>query len=284
MDWASSEWMPWYKPDTAGWLELSLAARGAMAEVARKLDKSGQLHLGRRGLRALATLLRLKWDGELEPAVIELIADGRLTWDLQSGILSDPEFEQRRRPSSTERMRELRSRSKSRHGDAGDVTSRAVTQIRSDQIRSDQKIPLPPSETTDDPPEVTKVRTRKALRQKLDGIPLPDDWALTDKLLAWAKSQGVIEHDARAAGERFRRHWLTSAQPNALKRNWDQAYRSWVDGDIERGKIVAASPVAQREADPPPPTPEQLEMRRKTSELVAEAAATMRARFAGGEP
>lgn len=253
MDWANSEWLPWYRPDTAGWLELSLAARGAMAEVARKLDKRGELHLGRRGLPALATLLRVKWDEELAPAMSELLTDGRLAWNSDDGILSDPDYEKRRRPTSTERVRAFRER-------VGNVGNVSVTQNRIDQNRSDQS---------------GRERARGP-RMRLAGTALPDDWAITPGLLSWAKGKGVAESESTAAADRFARHWHTSTKDNALKRNWDKAFQAWVTKDIDDGKITPVSTVAPTVAAAP--TAEQLDRRARGRQMAADAIAQMDAR------
>lgn len=121
-DYEHDEWIPWYVEDTPGWLELSLGARGAMAEIARKLNRGGELRL-RRGLSSLAVLLRLRWEGELEGAVAELIAAGKVRWDGSTFTLSDPEYLARKRRSSADRMRDHRARSKRDASDGGDVTS-----------------------------------------------------------------------------------------------------------------------------------------------------------------
>lgn len=119
-DYEHEKWVPWYVADTATWLELSLAARGAMAEIVRKLNGDGKITL-RRGLSSLASLLRLRWEGELEPAIAELIAAGKVVWDGSLFTLSDPGFESRKRRTSADRMRDLRARRKE-HCDGGDVT------------------------------------------------------------------------------------------------------------------------------------------------------------------
>ncbi len=118
-DYEHDEWLPWYKEDTEGWLRLTLAARGAMAEIARKLNRRGEIHL-RRGLSSLAFLLRLRWEGELEPAIAELVFAGKVTWDGARFTLSDPDFEARRRRSSADRMASKRARDKDK------VTARAT--------------------------------------------------------------------------------------------------------------------------------------------------------------
>lgn len=102
------DFIPWLRRDTANWLRLSLAARGAMAEVARKLNRKGELRLGG-GLEDLAFLLRIEWD-TLRPALEELIAAKRLEWDPTKWLLRDPDYEKHRRPTSTERVREWRKR------------------------------------------------------------------------------------------------------------------------------------------------------------------------------
>jgi hypothetical protein len=103
------KWIPWYVEDTPGWLELSLAARGAMEGIARKLnDKTGRLTL-RRGLPSLALLLHVSW-AELEPALAELVASGKLEWDGAAFQLIDPEYVERRRHSSADRMAAKRAR------------------------------------------------------------------------------------------------------------------------------------------------------------------------------
>jgi hypothetical protein len=259
MDWANSEWMPWYKPDTAGWLELSLGARGAMAEVARKLDKRGELHLGRRGLPSLATLLRVQWSGELEPAITELIKDDRLAWDHERGVLSDPEFLSRLRPTSTARVLAHRERSRN----AGNVTPVSVTQRRVDERRVDESR------------SEKKEREPRARKPTLAGTPLPEDWTLSPALLAWAKGKGVTEHDVRTTAERFVRHWHTSTKDNAIKRSWDKAFQSWLDKDIADGKVVAGMLWPTASVPVVALTPEQIERRERGRAMTAAAIAEM---------
>ncbi len=109
-------YLPWYRRPTPTWLELSVAARGVLVSVAMELnDATGAMAL-RRGLSSLSTLLRIPW-ADLEPALTELLKVGKLAWDTETQTLSDPEYGDRRRPTSKERMRKKRER------DASDVTS-----------------------------------------------------------------------------------------------------------------------------------------------------------------
>ena len=90
MKYDDENWIKIYTRDSAGWLALSWQARGVSLELARKLPKgTGELSLGRRGLEALGALLRAPWS-EIEPAVRELIADGRLIYDDTAQVIRDP--------------------------------------------------------------------------------------------------------------------------------------------------------------------------------------------------
>jgi hypothetical protein len=128
-DYEHDEWIPWYVADTEGWLELSLAARGAAEGIARKMNRKGELSL-RRGLSGLAKLLGCRWE-ELEPALAELIAQGRVVWDGSRFLLSDPGYVARKRKGSADRVREHRAREKAAR-DACNVTS--VTGDQSDHV------------------------------------------------------------------------------------------------------------------------------------------------------
>ncbi len=95
--------LPWYRRPSATWLELSAPARGVLVSVAMELSqKRGELTL-RRGLESLAVIVRIPWP-VLGPALDELIAVGKLAWDPAEAILSDPEYLDRARPTSKERV------------------------------------------------------------------------------------------------------------------------------------------------------------------------------------
>ncbi len=100
----------WFTRPTATWLELSAEARGVAISVAMEIGhgKSGGITL-RKGLQSLETTIRIPW-AKLEPALAELIAAGKLTWDGARFVLFDPEFADRRRKTSADRMRDKRSR------------------------------------------------------------------------------------------------------------------------------------------------------------------------------
>jgi hypothetical protein len=115
----------------------------------------------KRGLQSLETLLRRPWP-EIEPGLSELLASGKLAWDGSRFQLSDPEYAERRRKTSRDRMAAKRARDAASNdadvqsdvcdasdvtpvtptpGDACDVTSLLISSdlpSGSDPIRSDQ--------------------------------------------------------------------------------------------------------------------------------------------------
>lgn len=99
----------WFTRPTPTWLELSAEARGVAISVAMVLNpKTGELPL-RKGLASLARLVQIPWE-KLEPALAELVAAEKLAWDGSRFVLSDPEFSDRKRKTSADRMRDKRSR------------------------------------------------------------------------------------------------------------------------------------------------------------------------------
>lgn len=175
------EWIPWYCDDSAGWLELSLAARGAAEGIARKMGKGrSQLHLGSRGLRGLAVLLHCRWE-ELEPALRELTTGDHPRYLLAEDerVLIDPQHEERRRPTSRERMAKHRA-AKASEPPLPAPSPREEDQIRREESRSDvTPVTVTPSDGSD-ARDVTGVTP-----------PCPEWFAVT--------AQGVIEN----TGERF---------------------------------------------------------------------------------
>jgi len=110
MNYSEEHWIKVYTRDTASWLALSWQARGLALEIARKLPQStGELRLGRRGLEALAALLRAPWQ-EIEPYVRELIEDGRLKYDAKRQIIRDPQHVRRQQAQSSAAQRKRRQR------------------------------------------------------------------------------------------------------------------------------------------------------------------------------
>ncbi len=156
MKYDEENWIKVYTRDTAGWLSLSWQARGLSLEIARKLPKkTGELSLGRKGLEALAALLRASWP-EIEPYIRELIEDGKLAYDAERQVICDPQHPARQEAIASGKVRtqEWRERKASKPandvtgGDAGvtpcDEPRRSVTP-RDQEKRREEKEEIPPT-------------------------------------------------------------------------------------------------------------------------------------------
>lgn len=105
MRYDDENWIKIFTRDTPGWLAMSWQARGLALEIARKLPRTtGELSLGRRGLEALAPLLRAEWS-TIEPFVRELVAEGRLVYDEERQTLTDPQHVERQASVSSGAVR-----------------------------------------------------------------------------------------------------------------------------------------------------------------------------------
>lgn len=136
-DYDSDEFIPWYREATPTWLELSDAERGVLVSVAMELNPKTGERILRRGLSSLALVVQIPWE-RLEPALARLIALGKLEWDGGRFALRDPGYLERKRKTSTERVREFRARQRSA-GNEGNVSSVSGTQRREEKIREEKK-------------------------------------------------------------------------------------------------------------------------------------------------
>jgi hypothetical protein len=187
--------MLWFTRPTATWLELSAEARGVAISIAMTMatGQSGSLTL-RKGLPSLARVVQIPWE-KLEPALSELIAAGKLEWDGSRFVLFDPEYADRKRKSSADRMRDKRSKDAAKAApapdspppssprprdasDARDVTSvTAVTDPPCDV--SDAPSNLISSDLISDqiPEEIPSARARPAPSAPDPQGPEPEWWA-----------------------------------------------------------------------------------------------------------
>lgn len=156
-------WIKVYTRDTPGWLATTWQARGLSLEISRHMPKeTGELSLGRRGLKSIAALIRADWE-EIEPFIMELIEDGRLEYDEQAQVVRDPQHPARQAAitAGAERTRRWRA---NRHGvtpgdgerhaaSHGDVTERHELSPRDDQKRREEKREEEKEEIPPIPPE-----------------------------------------------------------------------------------------------------------------------------------
>ncbi len=254
------KWIPWYVEDTEGWLDLSLAARGAAEGIARKMNANGELFL-RRGLPALATKLGRPW-AECEPAIGELVAKGRVIWDGSRCLLVDPEYHERKRKGSAERMAKLRAK---RNGDAGDVTPvTSVTPVTcvtvtpvlvSSSLLSSGSDLGSDARPVDGPPEWWQ--TALDIVEMATGEKLPADEA-------WLRYDGHRDGKGIAPKQKDAQYWLTTVMVSERRKARDDAHhREQRDKDFDRRR--------QQSKDPPPPTPASREQAREDAKRFAAA-------------
>jgi hypothetical protein len=258
---------PWYTPDTARWLRLSLAARGLIAELLRKWDDRGEIRA--ESAEDIAILLRLSL-AEVEPALDECIRAGRLQWDGTGGVLRDPDFAARMRRSSAERMRDKRRRDAERAAavvtdvtpcDARDVTSVTHKTVTGSDVTS----PLLSSDLISSSRE--GEREREAPPDKApdwfvavcDGIAMDtgEQFAVPE---AWLRYSNHRATKGIAVSERDARYWLgTVMVPEARK-----------DRRAESDRRLNQQ---RRDGPPEKPKPSREEARREAQAFAAAMAA-----------
>jgi hypothetical protein len=93
-------------------------------------------------------------------------------------------------------------------------------------------------------PSENKGRARKRATDR--GTHIPDDFIVTATMVAWAREK-CPDVNGRLATETFVSHWRASSGPNAIKRNWEQAWRTWLlkdQANATRYRRDRASPLA----------------------------------------
>src|SRR5262249_4644926 len=75
--------------------------------------------------------------------------------------------------------------------------------------------------------EERKERNTPSLRSgaRARATRLPDDWRPNAEDLAYAKQQGLTEHEALREAEKFRNYW--HAKPGGTKLDWAATWRNW---------------------------------------------------------
>lgn len=143
-----------------------------------------------------------------------------------------------KRSSGAERQAAYRARLKANKGDGVFADDAAVTKVtnvtspnvthdnvtNTDDVVSLSPVPLLSPHT----PLITPLPPNPSQKQTARGTRLPDDWQLTGPDLAYALSKGLTEAETGLLGERFSSWAWSASGPNAVKRNWHQAFQGWV--------------------------------------------------------
>lgn len=296
------DFRPWYLPDTARWLQLSLGARGLVAELVRKLDRHGRIALGEDPAADLAIILRLD-GGDTRKALDELIGAGRVVWDAEARVLIDPDLPARLRQGSASRMASKRARDKaaatapisaSPDLDPDSVTSRHARHISSpsdlicSDLISDLKIPeeIPSAREPERPPT---AELRPLAKVPDPSGPPPDWWpdvlatihVQTSVLLPAGESWLAYAGHRASPSKRLPAtredalYWLTRVEVPAARKVASEAARTAArDARWDAERKAAAG------AGPPPggmspavrgrqPTPEELTETRRLARMSA---------------
>lgn len=228
MKYEDENWIKIYTRDTPSWLALSWQARGLSLELARKFPKTtGELSLGRKGLEAIAVLVRAQW-AEIAPVVQELIDDGRLVYDPARQVIIDPQHVARQTAVASDVIRKRMQRERERLplAESRDVTpGHAESPKKEEKEKKEEKREIPPLPPVappvgglepDEGEEVTQVRKR--------GTRLPENWTPSDKTQAWARAQGIA--DPLGPLDEFRDFWGALPGARGVKLCWEKTYKN----------------------------------------------------------
>ncbi len=141
MRWEDERYVRVYTRDTGDWLSLSFEAQAVFLMLLRKVDRIGELHLGKRGRSAIPALIG-HGGAPIDSAIGELLADGCIRLRDGDGVLFVPNFlkAQETAKSPTERKREQRERDAAQALEKTEL-SRDVTQVTIGHEMSPRAVP-----------------------------------------------------------------------------------------------------------------------------------------------
>lgn len=131
MRWEDEPWIKLYTretPTTASW---EWQARAIWPQIMTRLDGAGLMHVGAKGVKALAALIRFPVD-VVRAGLDELQADGTVTLSPE-GVLCAPNFVDAQRARTSDKLRKATQRERDRdaavanHANLADVVSHGVT-------------------------------------------------------------------------------------------------------------------------------------------------------------
>jgi hypothetical protein len=111
LDWANESYVKIYTRDTAAWLALPWQARAVFYELVRKVDRSGVLKVGRKGVGALPACLNMP-SAVIQVGINALIEEGAVLDKEDRIVIPDHTEAQEKRASDASRQRDSRLRRK----------------------------------------------------------------------------------------------------------------------------------------------------------------------------
>lgn len=183
----------------------------------------------------------------ISSATLRKLADLNLSPEQMAGVLGlladQAQAEEERKAAQRERTRKSRA---SRNDDVTLQTrdsNETVTLPACDKVELVSLSPVPPS-SPPYPPN-NPLTPKPIQKNNSRGTRLPDDWQLTGPDLAYALSKGLTEAETGDLAERFKSWALSASGPNAVKRNWHQAFQGWVQRDGPKIIAARAGPTAK---------------------------------------
>lgn len=71
---------------------------------------------------------------------------------------------------------------------------------------------------------------------KKKGSRLPEGWKASEELGIWAMQQGLDAPTVLREQEKFRNYWHSATGKNAIKLDWDKAFKNWIYNVTERSR------------------------------------------------
>lgn len=169
-----------------------------------------------------------------EQAAAELVE--RRVWRRSRGGFQFVAWPKQATRSNVEAQREASKRRQQKYrsaeGEASRRDSRVSNGVTNGVSHSAHATPRHTTELSNEsspcgpPPEETKPARKRGTR-------LPEDFAVTDHMRKWA-TEKFPSVDLDYQTEKFRDHWRASSGPNAAKRDWTAAWRTWIRNAAER--------------------------------------------------
>lgn len=113
MDWENERYVRVYVRDTVDDAVLSWEALALWNQMLRKMDRSGVIDVGRHGAMGLAALVRIPLH-VVEPALLELIGDGRIVVNPNTNQILAPNYMHAQEARQSDKLRQAESRARRR--------------------------------------------------------------------------------------------------------------------------------------------------------------------------
>jgi hypothetical protein len=208
MRWDEERFIKVYTRDTAGWLALSFAAQGLKLLLARKVDRNGELQLGKHGRRAVSLVVgHVSASEQIDPALDELIADGAVVIDGDTLIMPGQKEAQEARASDKARAKDYRDR-KRQQLELGEELGEEPVVVNAVLPPGAMESPLL-AYLCGTYPEESEKWTPEWERKQRDACPAVDLLPETKKAVAWeAGASRNRKHDHRS----FLSRWYARQQ------------------------------------------------------------------------